>query len=126
MLRGYFYTGEQESIRSFEQFIWEGGFGDDPDPSFRMPTHKEVCSRCGGEGSHDPWEGPVEPEAFEDPGFDPSPVVDFNERVTRQDAEACERVQRGVTSRAFDHGVFPARDAWVFGFDERYRRDVEG
>ena len=46
--------------------------------------------------------------------------------MTRQDNEACERVQRGVTSRAFDHGVFPAKDAWVYGFDERYRRDVEG
>ena len=51
---------------------------------------------------------------------------EFNELVTRQDNEACERVQRGITSRAFDHGVFPAKDAWVFEFDERYRRDVEG
>jgi Rieske 2Fe-2S family protein len=66
------------------------------------------------------------PEAIEDPDFDPSPVVEFNERVTRQDNEACERVQRGVTSRAFDHGVFPAKDFWVHGFDERYRRDVAG
>ena len=33
------------------------------------------------------------PKALEDPGFDPSPVVEFNERVTRQDNEACERVQ---------------------------------
>jgi Rieske 2Fe-2S family protein len=66
------------------------------------------------------------PEAFEDPAFDPSPVVEFNERVTRQDSEACERVQRGVTSRAFDHGVFPAKDAWVHTFDQRYLRDVEG
>ncbi|QIG41920.1 aromatic ring-hydroxylating dioxygenase subunit alpha [Nocardioides anomalus] len=66
------------------------------------------------------------PEALADPAFDPSPVVQFNERVTAQDNEACERVQRGVTSRAFDHGVFPAKDAWVFGFDERYRRDLEG
>ena len=65
------------------------------------------------------------PEALEDPEFDPSPVVEFNELVTRQDNEACERVQRGVTSRAFDHGVFPAKDAWVHGFDERYLRDVE-
>src|SRR5688572_2413415 len=53
------------------------------------------------------------PEAIEDPAFDPTPVVEFNERVTRQDGDACERVQRGVTSRAFDHGVFPAKDAWV-------------
>jgi Rieske 2Fe-2S family protein len=64
------------------------------------------------------------PEALADPDFDPSPVVEFNERVTRQDNEACERVQRGVTSRAFDHGVFPARDGWVHRFDQRYLRDV--
>ena len=65
------------------------------------------------------------PEALEDPEFDPTPVVEFNERVTRQDGEACERVQRGVTSRIFDHGVFPAKDSWVHGFDQRYLRDVE-
>lgn len=65
------------------------------------------------------------PEAFEDPEFDPQPVIDYNELVTRQDNEACERVQRGVASRAFEHGVFPAKDSWVYAFDERYRRDVE-
>jgi phenylpropionate dioxygenase-like ring-hydroxylating dioxygenase large terminal subunit len=64
------------------------------------------------------------PAALADPGFDPSPIVEFNERVTQQDNEACERVQRGVTSRAFDHGVFPAKDSWVYGFDQRYLRDV--
>jgi Rieske 2Fe-2S family protein len=65
------------------------------------------------------------PEAVEDPDFDPSPVVEFNERVTQQDNEACARVQRGVTSRAFEHGVFPAKDGWVHEFDQRYLRDVE-
>ena len=65
------------------------------------------------------------PEALDDPEFDPTLVVEFNELVTRQDNEACERVQRGVTSRAFEHGVFPAKDGWVFAFDERYRRDVD-
>ncbi|UYM07028.1 aromatic ring-hydroxylating oxygenase subunit alpha [Solicola gregarius] len=64
-------------------------------------------------------------EALADPDFDPSPIVEFNERVTHQDNEACERVQRGVTSRAFDHGVFPAKDSWVHGFDQRYLRDLE-
>ncbi len=64
------------------------------------------------------------PEALDDPDVDLRPVVEFNELVTRQDNEACERVQRGVRSRAFDHGVFPAKDAWVHGFDERYLRDV--
>jgi glycine betaine catabolism A len=65
------------------------------------------------------------PEALADPGFDPSPIVEFNERVTHQDNEACERVQRGVVSRAFENGVFPARDSWVHAFDQRYLRDVE-
>ena len=65
------------------------------------------------------------PDAVEDPDFDPSPVVEFNELVTRQDNEACERVQVGVQSRAFDHGVFPAKDSWVYGFDQRYLRDVD-
>ena len=65
------------------------------------------------------------PDALDDPDFDPSPVIEFNERVTGQDNEACERVQRGVTSRAFEHGVFPAKDSWVYGFDQRYLRDVE-
>jgi Rieske 2Fe-2S family protein len=64
------------------------------------------------------------PEALEDPAFDPAPVVEFNELVTRQDNEACERVQVGITSRAFDKGVFPAKDFWVHGFDQRYLRDV--
>ena len=26
--------------------------------------------------------------------------------------------------RAFDHGVFPAKDGWVYEFDQRYLRDV--
>jgi glycine betaine catabolism A len=65
------------------------------------------------------------PEALEDPDFDPSPIVEFNERVTQQDNDACVRVQRGVTSRTFDHGVFPARDGWVYRFDQRYLRDVD-
>jgi Rieske 2Fe-2S family protein len=29
-----------------------------------------------------------------------------------------------VTSRAFEHGVFPAKDGYVYEFDQRYRRDV--
>jgi Rieske 2Fe-2S family protein len=64
------------------------------------------------------------PAAFEEPDFDPKPVIDFNELVTHQDNEACERVQRGVASRAFDHGVFPAKDSWVHEFDKRYLADV--
>ena len=51
--------------------------------------------------------------------------VELDELVTRQDNEACERVQRGVTSRAFDHGVFPEKDFWVHGFRQRFLHDEE-
>ena len=27
-------------------------------------------------------------------------------------------------SRAFDHGVFPAKDSWVYEFDQRYLADL--
>jgi Rieske 2Fe-2S family protein len=40
------------------------------------------------------------------PDHDPSDVVDFWDRINRQDWEACERVQRGMSSRAYTHGWF--------------------
>ncbi len=54
--------------------------------------------------------------------FDPEPVVEFVELVNRQDYAVCERVQRGVTSRGFKHGVYPALDESVHGFNEHYRK----
>ena len=54
------------------------------------------------------------------PDFDPDPVVDFSELVARQDFEVSERVQRGVSSSTFDHGVLPEKDDAVFAFVERY------
>ena len=38
--------------------------------------------------------------------FDPSDVVTFWDRINRQDWQACERVQRGMASRAYTHGWF--------------------
>ncbi len=38
--------------------------------------------------------------------FDPSDAVDFWDRINRQDWTACERVQRGMSSRAYTHGWF--------------------
>ncbi|MFM9913915.1 MAG: aromatic ring-hydroxylating oxygenase subunit alpha [Methylophilaceae bacterium] len=52
--------------------------------------------------------------------FDPSPVVDFNEVVSRQDYAVCERVQKGVASRAFSHGVLAEKDIFVYEFVQRY------
>ena len=54
-------------------------------------------------------------------GFDPSPVVDFNELVGRQDYEVCERVQRGVASSAFTSGFLTDKDRFVADFVEHYR-----
>jgi glycine betaine catabolism A len=59
-------------------------------------------------------------EAVESADFDPSAVVAFNDLVTQQDNDVCERVQRGVESRAFTHGVFPAKDEYVYRFNQRY------
>lgn len=53
-------------------------------------------------------------------GFDPTPVVEFNELVAAQDNVVCERVHQGVSSRAFDHGVLTAKDAFVIAFTQHY------
>ncbi len=90
------------------------------------PPWRRRCSPPGPRSCRLVTEYLFAPEAIDDPDFDPTPVIEFNELVTHQDNEACERVQVGVTSRAFDHGVFPAKDSWVHGFDQRYLRDVEG
>jgi Rieske 2Fe-2S family protein len=47
-------------------------------------------------------------------------IVEFNELVNAQDFAVCERVQRGVRSRAFDHGFFAARDELPLAFKRRY------
>jgi glycine betaine catabolism A len=60
------------------------------------------------------------PAVMDAPGFDPTDIVDFNERVAWQDFDVCERVQRGVSSRAFTHGVFAEKDAAVVDFVDRY------
>jgi len=54
-------------------------------------------------------------------GFDPEPVVEFNELVGSQDYEVCERVQRGVASHAFAGSMLTAKDSLVADFVEHYR-----
>jgi glycine betaine catabolism A len=60
------------------------------------------------------------PAVMEAPGFDPAEIVEFNERVAWQDFAVCERVQRGISSRAFTHGVLAEKDAAVGSFVDRY------
>jgi glycine betaine catabolism A len=60
------------------------------------------------------------PETIALADFDPTDVVGFNELSLGQDFAICERVQRGVTSRAFRHGVYPEKDSGPRMVDEKY------
>ena len=66
------------------------------------------------------------PDAIAAPDFDPSGLVQFGELVGGQDNDVCERVQRGVSSQAFVHGVYPAKDEYVYAFNQRYLRERDG
>jgi Rieske 2Fe-2S family protein len=46
------------------------------------------------------------PDAVDAPDFDPSDAVDLWDLTNRQDWAICERVQRGMRSRAWNHGWF--------------------
>lgn len=54
------------------------------------------------------------------PDFDPTPIVDFNELVGRQDLDVCAAVQRGVSSKSFTAGVLTHKDALVADFVRQY------
>jgi Rieske 2Fe-2S family protein len=64
-------------------------------------------------------------EAVDAPDFDPREIVEFSELVAGQDYEVCERVQRGISSRAFTKGVYADKDSMAHEFNEWYR-DVMG
>jgi Rieske 2Fe-2S family protein len=65
-----------------------------------------------------------DPAVIDTPGFDPSPIVEFNVLVGNQDNVVCERVHQGVSSKAFDHGVLSPKDDLVITFTEHYRRTM--
>lgn len=64
------------------------------------------------------------PDAIATPGFDPQPIIDFNVLVGNQDNVVCEAVQRGVASKAFEHGVLTPKDEYVIWFTDHYRRTM--
>ena len=57
-------------------------------------------------------------------GFDPSEIVEFSELVGKQDYDVSERVQRGVSSRYFDHGVLAPQDHLIVDFLATYRSQM--
>jgi Rieske 2Fe-2S family protein len=60
------------------------------------------------------------PEAIAQPDFDPGEIVAFSELVAAQDYAVCERVQQGISSKAFTRGVYAAKDDLLHEFNERY------
>jgi Rieske 2Fe-2S family protein len=55
------------------------------------------------------------------PGFDAAEIVEFSELVGKQDYDVSERVQRGVASRYFDHGVLAPQDHLIIDFLATYK-----
>jgi glycine betaine catabolism A len=66
------------------------------------------------------------PEVVDAPDFDPSEIVEFNELVAHQDYVVCERVQQGVRSRAFTHGVYAEKDELPYEFNRTYLAARDG
>jgi Rieske 2Fe-2S family protein len=46
------------------------------------------------------------PDETREPHFDPDDAADFWDIVNRQDWNICERVQRGMHTRPFEHGYY--------------------
>ena len=57
-------------------------------------------------------------------GFDAGEIVGFSELVSSQDFDVCERVQRGVASRYFRHGVLTPQDQLIVDFLAAYRSQM--
>jgi Rieske 2Fe-2S family protein len=56
------------------------------------------------------------PEALEQPGFDPSYAVDFWDITNQQDWQACESVQRGLSSPHAQPGPLSPEEDAVYQF----------
>ena len=52
------------------------------------------------------------PDEVQKKGFDPSDAVDFWDLINLQDWAICERVQRGMHSRPFEHGYYAPMEDW--------------
>lgn len=61
-----------------------------------------------------------DPQAINQPGFDPSPAVEFWDRTNRQDWQVCELSQLGVASRAYQPGPYADLESVLAAFDREY------
>jgi len=62
------------------------------------------------------------PEVAERPGFDPSYAVEFWDTTNQQDWQACESVQRGVSSRGYRPGPLALQEDEVHQFQTMVAR----
>jgi Rieske 2Fe-2S family protein len=60
------------------------------------------------------------PDAMAQPGFDPSPAVDFWDMTNRQDWDLCVNAFRGVVSRAWQAGPYSELESQLAAFDRQY------
>lgn len=108
---------EQDHRSYFGSTVFPNGFVDITDPSVVVSTlhpdgpHRTVMT----------MDFLFHPDAIATPGFDPQPIIDFNVLVGNQDNAVCESVHRGVSSKAFDHGVLTPKDEYVIWFTQHYR-----
>lgn len=60
------------------------------------------------------------PEAMAQPGFDASDAVGFWDMTNRQDWQACESAQLGISSRAYTPGPYAHQEGLLDAFDRFY------
>jgi len=60
------------------------------------------------------------PEVIASEGFDCSDMVKFLDQVSVEDWAVCEKVQQGVRSRGYVHGIYPREDGLLRLFAARY------
>jgi len=83
-------------------------------PDYVM-THKLTPLSAGATHIECTWAFPR--SSAERSGFDPSYAVDFWDITNRQDWDACEGVQRGLTARGWTPGPIAPEETAVYEFD---------
>ena len=63
-----------------------------------------------------------DPDTIAQPGFDPSDAVEFWDLTNRQDWQACELAQLGLSSRAYTPGPYAHAEGLLYAFDQEYLR----
>ena len=108
---------EQDHTSYYGATVFPNGFVDITDPSVVIST----LHPAGPHHTVMTMDFLFHPDAIATPGFDPQPIIDFNVLVGNQDNAVCESVHRGVSSKAFDHGVLTPKDEYVIWFTQHYR-----